>query len=65
MMITAITLPLPPSVDSALRPVHRVHSRNFLSRVNDVIQYRDWLLQIDITSYKSRGLTYVVSHAFG
>ena len=51
MMITAITLPLPPSVDSALRQVDRVDSRNFMSRVNDVIQYRDWLLQIDHTSH--------------
>ena len=51
MMITAITLPLPPAVDSALRQVDRVDSRNFMSRVNDVIQYRDWLLQIDHTSH--------------
>ena len=52
-------------VDSALRVVASVHSSRSLVGVYDVIQCSDWLIQVNITSFKSRGLTYVISHAYG
>ena len=65
MMMLDVYYHLHTLVDSALRQVAVVHTRGSLSGVHDVIQCCDWLMQINITSYRSRGMTYVISHAFG
>ena len=65
MMITVTNRPHPPPVDSALRVVADVHHGHSLVGVHDVIQCSDWLMRVTITSYKSRGLTYVISRAYG
>ena len=40
-----------------------VHGRGFPCSFNDVIQHSHWL--VGILSYKSRGLPYVICHAYG
>ena len=65
MMMFDVSLSTHTPVDSVLRVVVNVHTRCSLVGVDDVTQCRDWLTSVKITSYKSRGLTYVISHAYG
>ena len=65
MMILAIYHHPHTPVDLALRPVAGVDRSHSLVGVHDVIQCTDWLIQVTITSFRSHGLTYVISHAYG
>ena len=65
MMILDVYYPTHTPVDSALRQVAVVDICRCLVGVYDVIQCSDWLMCVMITSYRSRGLAYVISHAYG